>query len=81
MDFSPSDLVVLLGQGTFHQIHGGAATNSARDFRSYLAAASAQYEAIRGEPYQRPTRAPIFLGRVPAQALAFFRNSAERAAG
>jgi len=75
-----SELVVLLGQGTFHQIHGGAATNSARDFRGYLAAASAQYEAIRGAPFQRPSLTPIFLGRVPRQALAFVRSSAERAA-
>jgi hypothetical protein len=54
-------LVVLLGEGTFHQIHGGAAT-SGRVSREEM---RADYEAICGAPHRPPTREPIFLGSVP----------------
>ena len=41
--------VVLLGEGTFHQLHGGVATNAApRSLAGSLEQWEAQYKAIRG---------------------------------
>jgi len=60
--------IVLLGEGSFHQIHGGVATNAAdparvqQDFRS-------EYERLRGHPYVLPHVDPLYLGRVPSPAL------------
>src|SRR6202008_188977 len=45
-----TQLVVLLGEGTFHQIHGGAAT-SGRPGGDDM---HAEYGALRGRPYQPP---------------------------
>jgi hypothetical protein len=73
------DLVVLLGEGTFHQLHGGVATNSteeefARRYRLWLD----EYQALRGEPYSRPQKAAHFLGHVPPEARHFLSFSADR---
>ena len=48
-----AQLVVLLGEGTFHQTHGGAATSG----RYAKADADAEYEALRGEPFAADGRA------------------------
>ena len=44
---------VLLGEGSFHQIHGGVATNVPMEQHPGLAF-SQEYEQIRGEPYAAP---------------------------
>ena len=47
----PSCLNVLLwGEATFHQFHGGAATSDVAYFRQSLD----EYERVVGEPYERP---------------------------
>jgi len=60
-----SRLIVLLGEGTFHQIHGGAST-SRRVSRSE---ARAEYERLRGHPYSPPTKEPLYLGHMPGDAI------------
>ena len=75
------DLVVLLGEGSFHQIHGGIATNAAdEDFARRYAIWTAEYQAIRGTPYARLPRATHFLGHIPPEAHRFLVFSAERLA-
>jgi len=69
-----SDLVLLLGEGTFHQFHGGVATNVPRD-RHPFETFHAEYIAIRGGPFAAPTREAVFLGRVPPQAFPFLAHS------
>lgn len=76
-----AELVVLLGEGTFHQYHAGAAT-SGRASRQEL---WEEYEAIRGRPYEPPTLEPLHLGTVPERALphleasvAWLRNQVAR---
>lgn len=71
-------LVVLLGEGTFHQFHGGVATNTPAD-RHPWAAFHDEYVSIRGVPYAAPLTKADFLGTVPSQALPFVAYSAERA--
>jgi protein O-GlcNAc transferase len=60
--------VVLLGEGTFHQVHGGVASNApysqhpATEFHQ-------EYVNIRGAPYQQVLRKPYFMGILPDEAL------------
>ena len=66
-------LVVVLGEGTFHQIHGGAATSS----RVTTEQMRAEYETIRGEPHRPPPNEPCFVGHVPAQYRSYLASSVE----
>jgi hypothetical protein len=70
--------VVLLGEGTFHQFHGGVATNAPADEHPWKTFHE-EYVRIRGHPFVRLTRAPRFLGEFPPEAAAF--ESASRRAG
>ena len=69
------ELIVLLGEGTFHQYHGGAATSRRFTWEQM----HADYEAIRGEPYRPPTNAPLYVGRVAPPVLPHVARSAEQA--
>jgi hypothetical protein len=73
-----SDLVMLLGEGTFHQFHGGVATNVPRD-RHPFETFHSEYVAIRGGSFAPPTREAVFLGKVPPQAFPFLAHSAATA--
>jgi len=66
-------LVVLLGQGTFHQFHGGAATTRRYTWEEM----HAQYESIRGEHYEPPTNAPWYFGGIPDTAIAHLERSTQ----
>ena len=68
------ELVTLLGEGTFHQVHGGVATNVPWD-RHPAADFAAEYHAIRGMPFAPPGRPAVFLGGMPPQALPFLAHS------
>jgi glycosyltransferase involved in cell wall biosynthesis len=75
---SSLDSVVILGEGSFHQVHGGVATNVAEDENQRLWHEwEAQYAAIRGVRYSRPTRRALLIGHVPPPALKWLRYSAE----
>jgi hypothetical protein len=68
---SPRQPVLLLGEGTFHQFHGGAATNRAdneplREFHE-------EYQRIRGAPFKPPRFHPVLFGHIPKQSLPFMR--------
>lgn len=68
-------LVVLLGEGTFHQYHGGAATSRRYTFDEM----QADYTSLRGEPHRPPANEPLYVGRVPREALGYVERSAEQA--
>jgi hypothetical protein len=68
-------LVVLLGEGTFHQVHGGAATSRTLTWDEM----HADYVALRGEAYRPPANEPLYLGRLPASALRHVEESARLA--
>jgi hypothetical protein len=71
-------VVVLLGEGSFHQIHGGISTNTSEaTFGALYARWREQYRALRGEPYRPPTTPLHFLGHVPPSARPFLLFSAE----
>ena len=64
-------LVQLLGEGTFHQFHGGAATSRRFGWDEM----HDDYIARRGERYVPPPNRPIHLGRMPAGALGLLEHS------
>jgi hypothetical protein len=68
--------IVLLGEGTFHQLHGGVATNRRDD--GPLAAFAAQYEQLRGEPFRPPARPFRCYGIVPDVCAPALEQSAVR---
>lgn len=73
-------LVVLLGEGTFHQIHGGVMTNAAAEEKSLRWRRFEQeYVVIRGRPFRPPDKQPVFLGGMPPQALGSLAFSAKHA--
>jgi glycosyltransferase involved in cell wall biosynthesis len=62
--------VVLLGEGTFHQFHGGVATNvpmAEHPWPTFLE----EYVRVRGKPYTQPQFNPCYLGHLPAEARRF----------
>ncbi len=73
-------LVILLGEGTFHQVHGGIATNGGEaELRRNIEKWRAQYRMLRGEDFTPPKKRPIFLGYAPYQILASLEASARNA--
>lgn len=63
--------VMLLGEATFHQFHGGVATNVSlkehpnKKFRE-------EYQTIRGKPYEPHPRKPVHFGTVHPKSLRLF---------
>jgi len=70
------NLIILLGEGTFHQIHGGVATNRLPEHHPYMNFHN-EYVAIRGFDFARSYREPIYFGSVPDQSIPFLSYSAE----
>jgi hypothetical protein len=62
------DYVLLLGEATFHQMHGWS-PYPLQQFHE-------EYASIRGRPYDRPRRRPVYFGSLSRQALPLTRISA-----
>jgi len=74
-----AELVVILGEGNFHQIHGGIATNVSETMnRALWQEWQELYFKIRQKEYTVPLRRPDhFIGHMPQQALKWVLYSAE----
>ena len=72
--------VILPGEGTFHQFHGGATTGgqSREERKRLIREIQAQYRDLRGEDYQSPVTRPLFLGEITPHALRFVQQSADQ---
>jgi glycosyltransferase involved in cell wall biosynthesis len=77
-EYQDSNAIVLLGEGTFHQVHGGIATNSTNG--NYVESAYREYHAIRGREFAAPTNSHILFGRPTREALPWIASSATNAA-
>lgn len=78
-EYPAASPVMLLGEGTFHQYHGGTLTNASdADRKRRKAEMIDEYERIRGEPYTSPTRKPHFLGQLPDASAPFVGFSGRR---
>jgi glycosyltransferase involved in cell wall biosynthesis len=75
-----SRLVVLAGEGSFHQFHGGVTTIETEDREERLQTHRANIAEIFGGPFKGMHREPLVLGALPDAALSFLKASAEHAA-
>lgn len=66
-----AQLLVILGEGTFHQVHGGAATSRRFGWDEM----HDQFVSVRGHASVPPTNSPIYVGSVPSPALAHLAES------
>lgn len=74
-----AEVVILLSEGTFHQFHGGVATNITNDqLQVKLLKWQTQYSEIRGKPFKVsiPRQKPTYLGILPRPALLRFVRAA-----
>ncbi|TLY52292.1 MAG: hypothetical protein E6K53_04685 [Gammaproteobacteria bacterium] len=71
---------MLLGEATFHQFHGGVASNAPKAQHPWQEF-HAEYERIRGKAFARVPRRPFYLGALPHEALGAARVSAEHGLG
>ena len=69
------ELIVLLGEGTFHQYHGGAATTR----RYSCDEMHAEYRAITGRAHRPPDSRPLYVGPARPALLALIERSAHQA--
>ena len=69
------ELIMLLGEATFHQVHGGIATNNLNPPWELF---HEEYRRLRGRPYERPTRRPLYFGTLPETMRTSLRFSLER---
>lgn len=56
-----TQLVVLLGEGSFHQVHGGVSTSPGDPGTAWRA----QYKDLRGIAYRKPVVTPLYVGGMP----------------
>jgi hypothetical protein len=58
--------VILLGEGSFHQVHGGISTNDANPerLRGRQREWLRQYRDITGQEYMIPQQNPVYFGRI-----------------
>ncbi|PLW81649.1 hypothetical protein CWI75_14365 [Kineobactrum sediminis] len=73
--------LVLHGEGSFHQFHGGVTTGGKdpkmRD--DYIDNSKRQYRVLRGEEFSSPVTDPIYLGSIHPAVQRFLHDSALRA--
>ena len=63
--------IVILGEGSFHQIHGGVATNVPMN-KHPIELFKAEYQSIHGRPLQgAKTSSPYYMGTLPSSAMKF----------
>lgn len=76
-EYPEAEPVMLLGEGTFHQFHGGTATNAEpAEQRRRIQNMSDEYERIRGRAFEALRREPFYMGRLPREAARFVELSA-----
>ena len=61
-------IVQLMGEASFHQVHGGISTSSTRDEqKEQWAVYTRQYEQIRGKPFEVSQKPQQFIGHMPSK--------------
>ncbi len=66
------DYLVLLGEGSFHQFHGGVASNAPFAEHPWKRF-HAEYERLKGHPFEIVARRPVLFGEIPPEAVAWTR--------
>ena len=65
--------VTILGEATFHQVHGGVATNAPPEA---IVPFAQEYETIRAEPFRMLDYRSIYVGTIDRAALRTIADSA-----
>ena len=59
-------LITLVGEGSFHQFHGGTHSNVSEEHSLHRWNEYAEeYRRVRGKPFENPLRPSLFYGRLP----------------
>lgn len=75
-ELDSTNLILLLGEGSFHQVHGGAATGSTEEeLERSLDEWGDQYARIRGESYTPPDRRHRLFGSLHSALLPWLTKS------
>jgi hypothetical protein len=74
-----SRLIVLAGEGSFHQFHGGVTTAEIADRDRELQSHRENLAEVFGGPFKGMHREPMILGTLPGPAQPFIKTSAEHA--
>jgi glycosyltransferase involved in cell wall biosynthesis len=72
-----TELITLLGEGSFHQIHGGVSTNNTDEttFQPNLTQWKEQYKTIRGKDFQGNPRKSEYWGKLAPSATPLLQHS------
>jgi len=74
-DHPDTTLVLLVGEGSFHQVHGGTTTNvSAGERDAEVAHYVRQYREIHGSDFRATASEFHFLGNIPTEAAKIHRR-------
>lgn len=66
----------LLGEGCFHQIHGGVTTGGGNQTATRYHELTQEYETLRGKPHQPPQNTPVLLGKAHPASLRLLSRGA-----
>lgn len=82
LERSDIDYMLIVGEATFHQFHGGVTTSrhvqlKEADGETTWSKYARQYEAIRGKRYGHPARRPILFGSFPPAASTIAKRGLE----
>jgi len=71
-------LITLLGEATFHQVHGGAITNHpAAELPQRLQTYGEEYRQIRGFYHENPTRPPLLFGHARPEIIPWLHRGCD----
>lgn len=77
-DLERSTLITLLGEATFHQVHGGTITNQpAPDLPRLLQSYGEEYIHIRGRPFERSARPVLLCGQVRPAIMPWLQKACD----
>jgi glycosyltransferase involved in cell wall biosynthesis len=72
-----ASLIYLLGEASFHQLHGGVTTDN-EDIGLSFEQLNVEYQRIRGKPYTAPTATPYLFGSVAEAAAPAMQQAVDR---
>lgn len=79
LDLPETQLILLLGEGTFHQVHGGVSSNSSLSKWQEWAK---DYQNVKGQPYVAPEApAPLLVGTLSTHGTGHLEFSVRRLRG
>lgn len=80
-EYPGTTLIVLAGEGTFHQYHGGATTGGKKgqERDELMQAQLDQYKELRGQAFSPPVITPITFGEIRPPAYRFIEASVQTA--